>query len=67
MEIYIYFITFLLAIPLIWFILLATNLENHFKQGKIWQIRVSYVIITLIFAHLLASCFAKLVSVFQNI
>jgi uncharacterized membrane protein YwzB len=51
---YIYLISFLLSIPLIWNILFTLRFEGLFKSGKIWQIRCAYIIVTVIISHFLA-------------
>jgi uncharacterized membrane protein YwzB len=52
---YIYIFSFLLTLPLVWNILYSLRFEGIFKNGKIWQIRVAYVIVTIVVSHLLAS------------
>ncbi len=51
---YIYIITFLLFIPIIWNILYVLRFESLFQQGKVTQIKVAYFLISLIGAHLVA-------------
>ena len=67
MNLYVFAITFLVCIPLIWFILLASRLEEAFKKGKVWQIRAAYVIITLAVSGLLALIMETFVRTFQNL
>jgi len=67
MDNWIYLIVFLISIPVTWFILLASNLEKCFKQGRILEIRIAYILLTLIFSHLLASCISTFVSGFTSL
>lgn len=63
----IYLCSFVLMLPIIWQILLATNLEKGFKQGKIWQIRIAYLVITFIGAHLIAIMFDTFVNYLHSL
>lgn len=51
---YVYVFTFLLGIPLFWNILFALRFESIFQKGKVWQIRLAYVLVSIILSHLLA-------------
>jgi len=66
MEVYVYLIAFVAAMPIIWLVLLASNFEKCFKQGKILQIRIAYVLVTLIGSHLLASLIKTLATLFTK-
>lgn len=59
---YIYVFTFLLSLPLIWNILFSFRFENLFKSGKVWQIKVAYIIVTIIISHFLASAISTFVN-----
>ena len=61
---YVYVFTFLLSIPLVWNILFSLRFETNFKSGKIWQIRVAYIIVTIIVSHLLASAISEFINNF---
>ena len=61
---YIYIFTFLAGIPLIWNILYSLRFESNFKSGKVWQIRVAYVIVTIVVSHLLASSISEFINNF---
>ncbi len=39
----------------VFLILQATRLEEFFKQGKIWQIRFTYLILSFVISYLLTS------------
>ena len=45
-------------------ILLASRLEEGFKKGKIWQIRVAYIFICIIVSHLVMSSIIYICSYF---
>jgi len=50
------FIVFFLGfIPLIFKVLVAMEIHLLFKQGKVMEIRLAYIAITLIISYLLAS------------
>lgn len=51
---YVYICTFLMLLPVFWYILNALNFEHLFKQGKITLIRAGFVLFTIIGAHLVA-------------
>ena len=51
---YLYIVVFLLGIPFIWNVLLSLRFESIFQQGKIWQIRLAYVLVSIILSHFLA-------------
>ena len=48
-----------------YFVVLATRLENLFKQGSTWQIRLAQIFIALIFAYLLATATMTLINNFK--
>ena len=45
-------IIFIALFVISYFVILATRVENLFKQGKIWQIRVGQFLLALIVAYL---------------
>jgi uncharacterized membrane protein YwzB len=49
-----YFGGFIIGIFLTFIILRATNFEKLFHQGKVFEIRVAYVLVSLLGGHLLA-------------
>ncbi len=51
---FLYFIIFILACALIFYLLIKSNFEKVFKQGKIGEIRVGYVVVTFILATIFA-------------
>ena len=62
---YIYVFTFLLAMPLVWNILYSLRFETVFKSGKIWQIKIGYILLTLICSHLIAEAIDTFVKSFS--
>ena len=61
---YIYVFTFLLALPLVYNILYSLRFETVFKNGKVWQIKIGYILLTLICSHLLAEMLNTFVNSF---
>ena len=61
---YIYVFTFLLALPLVYNILYSLRFETVFKNGKVWQIKIGYIFLTLICSHLLAEMLSTFVNSF---
>jgi len=55
METYIYFILLLLFIPVNFKVLLALNIEKKFKRDQIWQIKYTYIVISVLVSHWMAS------------
>ena len=47
------------------FIVLATRLENLFKQGSTWQIRLAQIFISLVVAYFLATATMTLINNFK--
>ena len=64
---YAYVFTFLLAIPLVYNILYSLRFETVFKHGKVWQIKIGYILLTLICSHLLAEMLETFVSSFISL
>lgn len=60
-----YTIIFLLSFLICYLLIVQTRLENLFKQGRVWEIRVSQVIIALILAYLLTQGIMSLVNATQ--
>ena len=48
-----------------YFVVLATRLENLFKQGSTWQIKLAQIFVALIFAYLLATATMTLINNFK--
>ncbi len=59
---YVYVFTFLIGIPLVWNILFSFRFENLFKSGKVWQIKVAYIIVSLVISHLLSEAISTFVN-----
>lgn len=62
MEALIYAITFICFMFITFFVLRASRLEEAFKQGRVTEIRVAYVIISLISAYLLTELVFRMLS-----
>ena len=60
-----YTIVFLLSFLICYLLIVQTRLESLFKQGRVWEIRVSQVIIALILAYLLTQGIMSLVNATQ--
>lgn len=63
----IYVIVFFTMIVVSVFILMASNFERFFKQGKINEIRFAYVIIALITSFLTAEAVTSVIRTFYEI
>jgi len=53
---------FLIFFLIAFFVIIATRLEELFKKGSIWQIRVAQIIIAVLVAYLLATAIMSLVN-----
>ena len=62
-----YVIIFVLMMVVSFLLLLASNFEKLFKQGKITEIRIAYVIASIIISYLVTSAFITLVERIHNI
>lgn len=62
-----YFVFFLISALLFLKLLMATNLEKIFKQGKIFEIRMAYLFLSFILGFLFASSLIKLMETIYNI
>lgn len=62
-----YFAFFLIGFVISLKLLIASNLEKLFKQGRIAEIRLTYVILSLIIGFLFASSIVKITEVSYNI
>ncbi|MBQ9449037.1 MAG: DUF1146 domain-containing protein [Acholeplasmatales bacterium] len=60
-----YTIVFLLTFLISYLLIIQTRLENLFKQGRVWEIRVAQVMLALIFAYLLTQGIMSLVNATQ--
>lgn len=61
-----YVVAFLTFFVIIYLVLLASRLQECFKQGRIWQIRVSYIIISMITSYLVVECIQALADNFLS-
>jgi uncharacterized membrane protein YwzB len=64
---FLYFGFFLISFILILKILLSSNFEKLFKQGKILEIRFAYAIVTFILSFLFSSSLTKLLETIYNL
>lgn len=53
---------FLIFLLIAYFVLIASRLEELFKKGSIWQIRIAQVIISLIIAYICATAIMSLIN-----
>lgn|GEM_PF-2777803 len=58
---------FLIGIFLTFIILRATNFEKLFHQGKVFEIRLAYVLVSLIGGHLIGRIMYFIVDLFSTI
>lgn len=56
-----YIIFFFMMLIISFLILLASNFEKLFKQGKIVEIRIAYVIMSIIISYLVSEAFIALI------
>lgn len=61
---YIFVSLFVLFIPLCFKILKSLEIEKYFKPGKTLEIRISYIIFSIILAELLTCGFERIFSLF---
>ena len=64
---FLYFGFFLIGFILILKLLLSSNLEKLFKQGKVLEIRISYIVVTFILSFLFASSLTKFLETIYNL
>ncbi len=57
----VYTIVFLLMFVVAYLIVIATRLENLFKQGRIWEIIVAQILLSLVIAYLVTKAIMSLV------
>ena len=57
-----YTIFFILSFFTSYYVILFTRLEQLFKKGSIWPIRITQVIIALIIAYFLATAIMSLIN-----
>ncbi|MBQ8292598.1 MAG: DUF1146 domain-containing protein [Bacilli bacterium] len=62
-----FFGIFLISMFVFMKILLATNLEKIFKQGKIFEIRITYLFLTVILSYLFSNALIELMKAMYNI
>ncbi len=65
-SIYIYFIGLILTTPLVFHILFKLKFQELFQANKVFEIKVAYVIASLLICHILASIIEKLYLLSQS-
>lgn len=63
----VYFISFFMMILVTMKILLSSNFNKFFKQGKINEIRVAYFVVSVIVSFLASKAFVTIIEVIYNI
>lgn len=61
----IYTVLFCIYFVIVYLVIIATRLENLFKQGSTWQIKAAQVILSFIIAYLLAQGSQALINALQ--
>lgn len=61
---YVYIIVFLLFVPIVFKILMALHIERKFERGAIWQIKMAYILGTILIAELLTQAVERIFSLF---
>ncbi len=64
---YLYLGVFLCSIILFYKILMDSNLEKLFKQGKVSSIRATYLFLALLLSSITAWAFTSLINIFYTI
>lgn len=62
-----YFAFFLISTILFLKLLMSTNMEKIFKQGKVFEIRLTYLLISFILSFLFATSVVKLMETIYQI
>ena len=62
-----FFLIFILMVIITTKILLALNFEKMFKQGHVTEIRVAFVIVTIVISYLCSKCIVDLSECIINI
>lgn len=62
-----YFAFFLIGTVLFLKLLMSTNLEKIFKQGKIFEIRLTYLLLSFVLSFLFATSVVKLMETVYQI
>lgn len=60
----VYIVCFILFIPIIFKILRAIEIEKYFKTGHVNEIRLAYIIISIVIAELLTQGIERIFSLF---
>lgn len=53
---------FLVFLLIAYFVIISSRLEELFKKGSIWQIRIAQIIIALIVAYICATAIMSLIN-----
>lgn len=62
----VFLISFFGFLILIFRMLLDSNLDKFFKQGKVGSIRIMYILVSIVGAFLMAFCLKELTSAFYS-
>lgn len=62
-----FFLIFILMMIITTKVLLALNFEKMFKQGKVTEIRVAFIITTIVISYLVSKCVVELSESIINI
>ena len=62
-----FFLIFIIMAIITTKVLLALNFEKMFKQGRVTEIRVAFVIVTIVVSYLASKCFVDLAESLINI
>lgn len=66
-ETMLYIIGFCVIFYITFLILNASRLEEAFKRGKVWQIRMAYFFICIVVSHIIMSAILYLTNYFLSI
>ncbi|HHT55238.1 MAG TPA: DUF1146 domain-containing protein [Acholeplasma sp.] len=58
-ELIIYFVSLIIFFAVAFNVLKAVNIEGMFKKNKITEIKIAYIIISLVIAHILSEIVLK--------
>lgn len=62
-----YIIVFVISFIIFFYLLLKSNFEKFFKQGKITEIRISYFLMSFILATIFSIGFMKIIESLYNV
>lgn len=62
----VYIIGFLIMLPVVFLVLKGSRLDECFKKGKVGEIKIAYLLISIIVAHLFMSAFQHICNFFLS-